>query len=282
MPNLLQAPLPLPLRLLPQSPLQLWQQHPANLLIPPEPSFDWQQPGRVVATAIAVKLAPVLGKTAVELAQALLVTNPVTLNLPPSLPLFADQRGWLYGIIPDVVQADWLSDLLRWPDLQIEPNLLPPRGQEPHAALLARLQYAHARCCSLLRLASADPSLATPPVWLNQQQLWLQDPAEKALLGLLLHFPASLSTDRCFRSWGESEDQGSWLAWPPEPKHLLLLIKNWVDGFEQFYRHCQIFSDVKTQQPQLALARLGLVTILQKIFVFLIEKVVNQQAYFYL
>jgi hypothetical protein len=272
--------------LLPQSPLQLWQQHQANLLIQPEPSFDRQQPGQVVATAIALELAPSLGKSAAELAQALLMTSlaasPAAPDLPSPLPLLADRRGWLYGIVPDAAQAAWLSDLLQLPDLQIEPDLSPPRGLEPHADLLARLQYAHARCCSLLRLASADPSLAALPIWLDQQQLWLQDPTERALLGFLLQFPASLSADRCFRGWGESGDQGCWLAWPPDPKHLLLLIQTWVEGFEQFYRHCQIFSDVKTQQPQLALARLGLVTILQKIFVFLIEKVVNQQAYFYL
>jgi hypothetical protein len=295
MPNLAQAPLPLPLRLLPQSPLQLWQQHSAHLLIQPEPSFDWQQPGRVVATAIALELAPSLGKSAAELAQGLLSTSPAanpTASLaapdfPAPLPLLADRRGWLYGIVPDAAQANWLSDLLQLPDLLIEPDLLPPRGLEPHADLLARLQYVHARCCSLLRLASADPSfadssLAASPVWLDQQHLWLQDPTERDLLGLLLQFPASLSADRCFRGWGASGNQGCWLAWPPDPKHLLSLIQNWVEGFEQFYRHCQIFSDVKIQQPQLALARLGLVTILQKIFAFLIEKVVNQRAYFYL
>jgi DALR anticodon binding domain len=334
-PELEQERLTLQLRLLPQSPLQLWQQFSSELLISselrmsPEALPDWHLPGQVFTTSIALRLAPILGRTAPDLAQDLISTQNTCPSLPgkvPPLPLFAHRNGWLYGIVPDPAQAAWLQALYQLPRFAIAPDVTQPDlpmvldtnfsrqtlvgsqqillGSQKSMLglqLTAQLQYAHARCCSLLRLASSDPSLdpsldyclapqlesrlATEVSWLDsQQQLWLQDPREKNLLALLAQFPASLSADRCWRGnyWGETWEQHCLIAWPASTRHLIQVLSQWVEAFEQFYRHCRIFSEIKTQQPALALARLGLIAILQKIFIFLNETLFNQPALFYL
>lgn len=144
---------------------------------------------------------------------------------------------------------------------------------------LFRVQYAHARCCSLLRLAHrqslinlSDLDSITPrwewlepnPIpWLygNPQmecepiRLRLEHPAELGLIALVL----------------DGTEQLTRLT----PIRALELANALSHGFEKFYSACRIWGEVKTETPQLAQARLGLVAITQKLLRSLLEDQLN-------
>jgi hypothetical protein len=262
---------PLQFRLLPDAALPAELQHPGQ---------------RCLATAIALQLARQVDVPAPTLAQDLAQTITDLDTVAPPISLVANDQGWLYAMVPETSLAIWLSQL--YTHLNHTPLTLEYPTRLPNPALGQQLQfslhYAHARCCSLLRLGN-QAQLVEPTIpWLNPgQRLWLQHPSEQALLDLLLQFPASLSLNRQY--WGlKTADLAIFLAnyhllsWAASSQQLLAVCRDWAVGFEQFYRHCQIFSEVKTLQPDLARSRLGLVTILRAVLCFLIETVLGEKA----
>jgi hypothetical protein len=141
---------------------------------------------------------------------------------------------------------------------------------------LFKVQYVHARCCSLLRLAHRsglitlnDPGFKTsswqfmepnPVPWLNHHSLQTCDesrrlrcvhPAERELIDQLLD-----SQDRI----GQLDAKRGF-----KQAYALSL------AFENFYSRCRIWGEVKTQMPELAQARLGLVGVTQKLLRSLLE-----------
>jgi hypothetical protein len=128
------------------------------------------------------------------------------------------------------------------------------------------VQYAHARCCSLLCLghsqnlikikASGYSILEPNPIpWLNPEgKLYLVQPAERKLIAQLL--------------WLVDELHGA--GKPHWMQLAIALSQTMLD----FHSSCRIWGEVKTQTPQLVQARLGLVgiarsglrTILEDIF----------------
>jgi arginyl-tRNA synthetase len=270
-PGLLEIPQPLQLRLLPDAALPAERQHSGQ---------------RVFATAIALQLARQVGIPAPELAQGLAQT--ITHSNVSPISVVANAQGWLYAMVPETSLAIWLSQLhthLNHSPLTLEeasPTRLPMPALDHQ--LQFSLHYAHARCCSLLRLSNQAQLVEPTILWLNSEQhLWLQHPSEQALIDLLLQFPARLSLNR--QSWGmETVNLNLFpahdhvLSWAASPQQLLAVCRDWAGGFEQFYRHCQIFSEVKTLQPDLASSRLGLVAILRVVLWFLIEIVLGEKA----
>lgn len=147
---------------------------------------------------------------------------------------------------------------------------------------LFKVQYAHARCCSLLRLAHrqslinlSDLDSITPnwqwvepnPIpWLygdskmecESIRLRLEHPAERGLIDHVL----------------EGTEQLTLLT----PIRAIELAKALSHGFEKFYSACRIWGEVKTETPQLAIARLGLVAITQKLLRTLLEDLLNVTA----
>lgn len=143
-------------------------------------------------------------------------------------------------------------------------------------ANLFPVQYAHARCCSLLRLAHRqgliqlrDLDFNTPsgqlvqpnPIpWLNDDQgahtgqirLRLVHPAERRLIAQMLDVSDIIS------------DQGQLSC--------LKLASALSNAFESFYSSCRIWGEVKTQTPKLAQARLGLVAIIQRLLRSLLQE----------
>ncbi len=141
---------------------------------------------------------------------------------------------------------------------------------------LFKVQYAHARCCSLLRLAHRsglitlnDPEFTTsnwqfiapnPIPWLDlnslqscgeSMRLRCIHPAERGLIDQLLD-----SGDRI----GQLDVERGF-------KQAFALSL----AFDNFYRSCRIWGEVKTETPQLAQARLGLVGVTQKLLRSLLE-----------
>ncbi|HBB33732.1 MAG TPA: hypothetical protein DDZ80_12480 [Cyanobacteria bacterium UBA8803] len=237
--------------------------------------------GVVYQSAIALKLAPLLHLDALDIAHQLIVVLPTLAhNSTESFSLDFGVEvlppGWINFRLSDRSLATWLQQLIRIPPLRtggvggekaISLNATPDRNFFP-------LQYVHARCCSLLHLAHrqgliqlhtigdrAQRNIVEPdPIpWLDDspkagsEQLYLRlvHPAELSLITQMLDLLDATSKG----------DRDSWL------KRGIALSQ----AFEQFYSSCRIWGEVKTQNPQLAQARLGLVALTQLLLRSLLE-----------
>ncbi|WP_250124116.1 DALR anticodon-binding domain-containing protein [Chroococcidiopsis sp. CCMEE 29] len=242
-------------------------------------------------TAIAFRLSKVKKIPALEIASALaqLIEDIATRCCQVESRLgAADERdftvqvvppGWIHFELTNPKLASWLQHLTQMP-----PELVICRGEEQgkqeekfpasSGSPLFAVQYAHARCCSLLQMAHReglitlrqtnwDTSSAfwlavspNPIPWLNSgQQLCLDHPAERALIVQLL---ALLDELYC-----------------PRPSHQPI---NWHKAaldlsqtFQTFYSGCQIWGEVKNQNLSLSQARLGLVLITQSVLRLLLK-----------
>ncbi|MGK7901083.1 MAG: DALR anticodon-binding domain-containing protein [Hormoscilla sp.] len=136
-------------------------------------------------------------------------------------------------------------------------------------------QYAHARCCSLLRNGERSGSIALepnpPPAtllwraigpidWLTGEgQLRLVHPAERQLIDrLLTTVDALCCPDRL-----------------PQVRTAVQLVQLLSQSFLTFERDCRIWGEVKTQKPELATARLGLILAVQKMLKLLLSEVLG-------
>jgi hypothetical protein len=137
------------------------------------------------------------------------------------------------------------------------------------------VQYAHARCCSLLRLAHTQGLIKlrdldfntvswqlvepNPIPWLNDDQggdtgkvlLRLVYPAEQRLIAQILDVQDVMND--------QAQLSGVKLA------TALSIV------FERFYSSCRIWGEVKSQTPKLAQARLGLVVLTQALLRSLLQ-----------
>ena len=240
-----------------------------------------EQQRLIYACAIALQLSPLLKLPALEIATALaqLVRQQT------------DEQDFLVQVMPSGLihleltepsLAAWLQRLIQAPPLfKAREDLgdLEQRSRGENYELtptpLFPIQYAHARCCSLMQLAhseglltlkqiDADTSAAlwlvvapNPIPWLNlEQKLYLSHPTERALIAQLL---ALLDDLNCYF---------------PSPK-----VVDWhkaganlSQAFQSFYSHCRIWGEVKNQNLQLAQARLGLVLISQLVLRLLLQE----------
>lgn len=204
---------------------------------------------------IALKVAGQYPRSRPEIAAALFAVLEET----DSFNFRVRQNGWLDCQVRDRAVADWLQSLLLAPLPSPTANSLSPPDFFP-------LQYAHARCCSLLRLGQRQkliqlhvcgteypprPWLAPSPVpWLSAAaSLQFSLPAERHLVALLLD-----TIDRT----DASQSPPNWLK-------AAMLLQEAVLNFE---RDCRIFGRVP---PELAQARLGLCAIAQRVLAWLLQ-----------
>ncbi|MBP5974749.1 glutamate acetyltransferase [Brasilonema sp. CT11] len=149
----------------------------------------------------------------------------------------------------------------------------------PNSASLFTAQYAHARCCSLLRLGVHEgliklresnvdegdnvkqnlwSSIFTPnPIpWLNSdEKLRFNHPASYLLINELVRVVDKV----------EGSDFGDSVNWEKAALDLSRV-------FETFWCKCQIFGEVKTASPELAQAKIGLVLATQSVLRFVLEE----------
>lgn len=235
----------------------------------------------IYRSAIAFKLAP-CQSAILDLASQIMATLPLsnelvsqqqavkTLQLPLSLPfdfkkepeLFLNFQvevvspGWIEFRLTDRSLADWLQNLISANSVKL------PNNPAKNTLNCFSVQYAHARCCSILALAHQqgliilkDGQLMEPyPIpWLQDKpeatdqpkQLCLVHSAEKRLIAIVLDILEG----------SEKLDQRRGL------KFALSLSQAW----EEFFKDCRIWGEVKTQTPKLAQARLGLVAVTQRL-----------------
>ncbi|WP_404790741.1 hypothetical protein [Altericista sp. CCNU0014] len=208
--------------------------------------------------------------------------------------LWMHPEGWLYVSFGPQDLAKWLQTLVG-----AAPELwLPARAEEGSRKMesgisrdpvLFELQYAHARCCSLLRLARQEKclplddigDLGDPSCWQTPTgELLLQAKPEQALLRALMQFPQSLSPQKAIYGNRLLKVLGSEtrLEWSLPQKHLRKQAWVWSQLFCDFYRECRLFGDVRETSPALARSRFALIAIVRKVLAFVLEDVLQLDA----
>lgn len=181
--------------------------------------------------------------------------------------------GWIHLELTEPKLAAWLQRLaLGGNQGQVAINYdlhsctydFPEGAVPPSSSSLFAVQYAHARCCSLVQMAHREglitfrePQDAPGPLhWLNSnQQLCLVHLAERALIAQLVGL-----LDDLYCPGGE----GKMIDWEKAALNL-------SQAFQTFYSCCRIWGEVKIQTPHLAQARLGLVMATQSVLRLLLE-----------
>ena len=220
----------------------------------------WHLPPLEIATELAAYLC-----TSVDDAQGKMDLQNLTIQVIP--PGFIDFQ------LTDAEIARWLQLLMagELSSSQGVPNYRLPITDYPllitcpqPLSNLSKVQYIHARCCSLLRLGHQEkiiqlndsPALMLvypePIPWLTADgQLQLVHPAECRLIAQLLGLLDELG----------GMNQPKWVKRAFDA----------TQAFETFERECRIFGEVKTQMPHLAQARLGLVGVTRAILKLLLQ-----------
>ncbi|MEH1932868.1 MAG: DALR anticodon-binding domain-containing protein [Nostoc sp.] len=149
-----------------------------------------------------------------------------------------------------------------------------PNAQCPMPNSLFAVQYAHARCCSLVLLAhreglikltepvpNSSPAfwsvIAPKPIpWLNcDGVLRLNHPDERRLIAQLVQVIDNI----------ECPDVSGYIKWEK-------VALNLSQAFEKFWSNCRIWGEVKITSPELAQARLGLLMATQSVLRYVLEE----------
>ncbi|MDZ8134584.1 MAG: DALR anticodon-binding domain-containing protein [Nostoc sp. DedQUE04] len=152
--------------------------------------------------------------------------------------------------------------------------LLPPLSQSPMPNSFFAVEYAHARCCSLVLLADRegliklrepvpntspafwDVIFPNPLPWLNcDGTLQLNHPDERRLIDELIQVVDNI----------ECPDVSDSVKWEK-------VALNLSQAFEKFWSNCRIWGEIKITSPELAQARLGLLMATQSVLKFVLEE----------
>jgi hypothetical protein len=201
-----------------------------------------------------------------------------------------NEAGYIYLRVTVASIARWLNYIH---DLPLNLQLNPECRSSANLAI-----YAHARCCSFLKLAAAEKLVMITDDWQivasgcefnrsgqrdrthTENPLGavatspFEHPAEQRLIQVLMRV-----LDSIYEHWVGSVGivsqqqigQQRSLNWD---KLTLDLAQSWLE----FYRHCQIFGDVKNQNPRLAITRCKLTAIARRYLQVLLENYLGVSA----
>jgi len=230
-------------------------------------------------SAIALKLAKTWQQTPQAIAAQLVETlEPLCC---PDFAVKVARAGMIELELTDAGLAVWLQRLAQIPLPLPESRILSP---VVCADRLFPIQYSHARCCSLLRMAHRDrlisiaqPDVATAPQiwslaapnpipWVDEGvRLRLIHPGDRSLISQLITVLDSLAP-----VIGNCRHE--------KPVNYLKIANSLSAAFQIFYSQCRIWGEVKTETPKLAQARLGLVLATQSLLRFILEELLNAVA----
>ncbi len=267
--------------------------------LPTDGSWFWQyqhsikpvptSPYQYVST-IAHRLAAKLPLTPLKICQIFQIWQPQILPLAVDvaagleLGCWYNDTGYLYfQLTPESIER-WLDYLDRLPPLDLAAVTADRHITGTSASALAI--YAHARCCSLLKLAQREKVIAIttdwridPPNWLlhcrENQQLGgssglFDRPVERQLIQTLMAVVDAIYTEHLKSSSFIATNSSDLRSSRPTPNWSRLTIdlaQSWLD----FYRDCRIFGEIKLQNPHLAIARCGLTAIVRRYLQILLE-----------
>lgn len=221
-------------------------------------------------SGVALQLSKSQNRKGIEIACA--IASHISANCGDELIIEIVPPGYIYLVLTDPILAAWLQCLTEgiWRGGDKE------RGetQIENSSRLFAVQYAHARCCSLLRLAQregliqfAENNVNTsstfgsvispnPIPWLNcDRKLRFSHSATKRLISELVQVVDDLEC---------AYEAGS-VNWEKAAINL-------SQAFELFWCNCRIWGEVKITSPELSQARLGLVIATQSVLKFLLEE----------
>jgi hypothetical protein len=276
-------------------PEQTWIQLPALVL-------DSNRFG-TVATPLPLKLAsersPAGTKASVEaIGHALMdCLNRLPTHLWIAPRYWMHPEGWLYAEFSPESLAQWFQAALTLkPRLEVQETSTPTSPRAIATGISAdpqlfELQYAHARCCSLLNLGQqaqliqlADDNsfrLKSPnpiPWQTAQGELRLQTESERKLLLAFIQFAQSLGGSGEIYGCAQSRTPGCQtpVRWPLGDRTRNDQI--WSRHFEDFYREGRILGSVQAQTPELAQARLASLVLLKNLLEFWLVAVLQIDA----
>ncbi len=231
-------------------------------------------------STIARRLATKFGVTPQEFCQNLQLSAATVLSDPVSsveLNCWHNTAGYIYFEVTPIAIARWLAYIR---DLPVDIHYHPDRFSGAVDVAI----YAHARCCSVLKLAKQQQLVDLTDGWkistsqhsidfTQSTQDWRGDrltsifeaDAERQLIRALMaildaiHCLNGRSTDRQLPNWHQLT---------------ISLARSWLE----FYRHCRIFGDLQRQNPHLAAARCGLTEISRRYLQLLLENYLGVMA----
>jgi hypothetical protein len=247
-------------------------------------------------STIAHQLAAKSSLTPIEICQnihnsiSLVAANNRLVNRSGQIELrfWYNQASYLYFQLTPKSIAIWLNYIHDLPIDLLDQDYHQHSGESIDLAI-----YAHARCCSLLKLANAEKivTIATnlqisTPAWLinlsaPENQLTaaanclFEHPAEQRLIYVLMMVLDVIYGDHQQLTSGQSMS-GQQLR-PKSPNWIKLTI-DLAQSWLEFQRHCQIFGDLKHQNPRLAIARCGLTAISRRYLQLLLENYLGVKA----
>lgn len=196
--------------------------------------------------------------------------KPVAANLFQEFTVQVVPPGWIRLEVTEPTIAAWLQRLVSSPQLQ-NTSKEEHRFTRNDTSRLFAVQYAHARCCSLLQMAHREKlitlkasntsravflTVAPDPIpWLNSDQIRCCHLAERALIAQLARTLDDLYCPCNSRQPIEWEKAGLSLS----------------QAFQSFYSCCRIWGEVKIQTLELAQVRLGLVMATQVVLRLLLQ-----------
>ena len=254
-------------------------------------------PYQYVST-IAHQLAARSSLTPVEICQELLLsTTEMEIDRSARLEICCgyNEAGYSYfQLMPESVMT-WLNYIH---DLPIDLCLDRDRVSSPIPSIDVAI-YAHARCCSLLKLAETSRLVTITPNWqISTPELFWQSQsscrenqlraasgsifntlAEDRLIHTLMEVLDSIYSDNLQLNSRESAPKHSsgsrrHRRQPNWAKLTIDLAHSWLE----FYRHCRIFGDLQRQNPQLAIARCMLTAIARRYLQLLLENYLGISA----
>jgi hypothetical protein len=245
-------------------------------------------------STIAHRLAAKSGLTPLEICQQLQPSIP-SLTIDPvdrlKLHYWYNDAGYIYfQLTPDAI-ATWLNYIHNLP-LEIHFAL-----DRSHSSVNIAL-YAHARCCSLLKLAQTEKlvgitdnwQIVTPEWLLNERSccenhltadstIVFGEPAESRLIQVLMEVLDSIYSYSSqlggFTQMGMSAAEAGVGS---TGKIIRQNLPNWTkltidlaESWLEFYRYCRIFGDLHRQNPRLAIARCELTATSRRYLQVLLE-----------
>jgi arginyl-tRNA synthetase len=224
-------------------------------------------------SAIALKLAKSWQQTPQTIATELVeILEPLCY---PDVAVKVAPAGIIELELTDAGLAVWLQRLAQTNLPVSESRIL---SSAVCADRLFPIQYSHARCCSLLRMAHRDriiaiaqPDVATAPQiwslaspnpipWIDEgDRLRLVHPAERRLISQLLTV-----LDNLYPTFEVINRE--------QPVNYFKLANSLSKAFQIFYSQCRIWGEVKIEQPKLAQSRLGLILATQSLLRFILEE----------
>lgn len=228
-------------------------------------------------STIARRIATKFGLTPQEFCQNLqlhVATFPSDRVPELELACWYNAAGYIYFEITPMAIARWLAYIRDLP-VDICGNL--DRSAPPTSAAVDVAIYAHARCCSVLKLAKQQKLIDLTDDWkISKFQCSIdfakstQDRLENRLTSILeldverqLIQALMAILDAIHHLNGRSLDRRS----PNCDRLTIGLAQSWLE----FYRHCRIFGDLQRQNPHLAAARCGLTEISRRYLQLLLE-----------